>query len=395
MNNTPLLNHITSRKSIETMMQEFSCDKEIMVKEVTAFCIDNSASILMALAESGGQNPYGHFGLHVVYTENGISKNNKMVLKVKPHGDIMVNLINSLSLANGEKLSSVYSNYKSLTGFQYTHLKEHEIYKKLHPAIAPVIYGTTADVDRNVFAILMEYLEDVELLNSVMQAELWTDDHICAALKQLAEWHASTLNKNELVNTSSFMDTPNRAYMENLMPVLTALLNNAGNHFPELYTPVNIEAGSAIIKNIPDYWRHLEQLPKALIHNDCNPRNSCIKNTGKEKRLCLYDWELATFHIPQYDVAELLCFVLDEDRYYLRKSYVEYYRSVLHKLTGRYPNAAEFYDDFVLAANDFGMLRLNLYMMAHKVSPYPFIPRVVKSFFDTVHIQPIHKAGLW
>lgn len=392
--NTAPLQHISSIPSVEKMMQDYSPEKQITVQKITTFPIDNSASILMALAEAGEQNVYGHFGLTVEYIENGVHRSNKMVLKVKPQGDAMVNLVNSLSVACGEALSSVYADYKSLTGFQFTHLKEHEIYKNWRPSIAPVIYGTIADEENNRYAVLMEYLENVDLLNSVMQPELWTDDYIRLTLKQLAEWHASTLSKEHKANTFSFSDEPGKAYMQKLAPVLMALLQNAGKHFPELYSTENVELGKKIIDSIPRYWQHLDLLPKALVHNDCNPRNSCFKKNNPEKLLCLYDWELATFHIPQYDVAELLCFILDGDRYHMRKEYVEYYRSSLHSLTGKYSDPITFYEDFVLAANDFGMLRLGLYMMAHKVSPYPFIPRVVKSFFDTVRIQPIHKATL-
>ena len=384
------LKNITSAASVEIMMRNFSPAKNIKVTKINAFVIDNSASILMALAEVGTQNPFGHFGLEVNYTDDGIQRNNKMVLKVKPHGDTMVNLVNSLSVACGEKLNSVYEGYKSITGFQQTHQREQEIYTKLQPAIAPVIYGTMMDEKENVYAILMEYLEDVALLNSTMQPALWTDKYIRRMLSQLAEWHASTLNKNNLVDKTFFNNSPTLGLMVQLMPALHALMENAAHYFPGLYTVENVASGKQIINAIPHYWQRLENLPKALVHNDCNPRNACFKKTGNGQTLCLYDWELATFHVPQYDVAELLCFVLDEDRYHLRREYVEYYRQALHALTGKYTDKEIFYADFILAANDFGILRVGLYMMAHKVSPYPFMPRVVKSFFDTVRNQPTH-----
>lgn len=384
MNNTITLQNITSAVSVENMMRNFSSQKKIQVQHVDVFTIDNSASILMALAEAGSQNPFGHFGLAVHYTEDGVSKNKRMVLKVKPHGDTMVALVNSLSVACGEKLNTVYEQYKSLTGFQQTHQREQEIYTKLHPAIAPVIYGTILDAQADIYVVLMEYLEDVELLNSTMQPTLWTDKYIRIMLKQLAGWHASTIGKEPSVDKRFFENSPSLCSMQHLMPALHALLDNAAHYFPELYTPENTATGKAIISAIPHYWQNLEALPKALVHNDCNPRNICFKKKDDSVSLCLYDWELATFHVPQYDVAELLCFLLDEDRYHLRREYVEYYRKALHALTGKYTDSAVFYDDFVLAANDFGMLRLSLYMMAHKTTPYPFIPRVIKSFFDTV-----------
>jgi hypothetical protein len=99
---------------------------------------------------------------------------------------------------------------------------------------------------------------------------------------------------------------------------------------------------------------------------------------------CAYDWELATFQIPQYDIAELLCFVLDKNRYHLRDKYLEYYRDELNKLTGLYDDEATFKQEFIWASLNFGIHRLGMYMMAHSVSPYPFLPRVVNSFFDSI-----------
>jgi hypothetical protein len=94
-----------------------------------------------------------------------------------------------------------------------------------------------------------------------------------------------------------------------------------------------------------------------------------------------YDWELATYHVPQYDAVELLAFVLGPDRYHLRAGYFEYYRQQLHAHTGRFADQAAFAEGTRLATLEFGLHRLGLYLMPHALSPYPFLPRVVESFF--------------
>ena len=76
--------------------------------------------------------------------------------------------------------------------------------------------------------------------------------------------------------------------------------------------------------------------------------------------------------------------MLDADRYHLRPTYLEHYRQALHARTGQFADAAHFQAGFQLAALDFGLHRLGMYMMAHTVSPYPYLPRVVNSFFDTI-----------
>ena len=91
------------------------------------------------------------------------------------------------------------------------------------------------------------------------------------------------------------------------------------------------------INNLPHIWAPIESAPRSLIHNDCNPRNICLRNSPSRstssqsapqltdagaspsagaipfqdpRTLCMYDWELATIGVPQYDVIEFLCFTL-------------------------------------------------------------------------------------
>lgn len=282
------------------------------------------------------------------------------------------------------ELASVYEGFKSLTGFQHTHLREQEIYSKLGPSFTPEIFGLYTNHETNVYIILMEYLHDVELLNSVMAVEKWNNQHIQTALTQMARWHSSMLDTSANLDINLWDDAPSLQYMTGLLPLWQALLNNAAEKCPELYHASRVATMQAAINNIPGHWQQLQRLSKTLVHNDLNPRNSCFKTGNGQLHFCLYDWELSTFHIPQYDLAEFLCFVLDDERYHMRPYYIEFYRRQLSALTGKYEDAVTFNNEFYLAASDFGIHRLGMYMMAHAVSPYPFIPRVVNSFFNTI-----------
>jgi aminoglycoside phosphotransferase (APT) family kinase protein len=182
--------------------------------------------------------------------------------------------------------------------------------------------------------------------------------------------------------------------MQQLTPLWEALLTNASRS-AGLYSASRVQELRQAIDQIPTYWAALDAMPKTLIHNDFNPRNTCFKTVGGELQLCAYDWELATYHVPQYDVVEFLSFVLDEERYALRLGYLEHYRQALHTLTGSYADADEFRTGAGYAALDFGLHRLGMYMMAHTVSPYPFLPRVVNSYFDTLaQLQPLAEEVL-
>ena len=88
------------------------------------------------------------------------------------------------------------------------------------------------------------------------------------------------------------------------------------------------------IASLPSIWSLLDSAPHTLTHNDCNPRNICLRlptiaveqqsklppglPTGSRhisfppdpRTMCLYDWELTCVGVPQHDVVEFLAFTL-------------------------------------------------------------------------------------
>ena len=91
------------------------------------------------------------------------------------------------------------------------------------------------------------------------------------------------------------------------------------------------------ITNLQEVMTVVNSAPQTMTHNDCNPRNICLRlphaissdldgDTQGATTLqvpneqivpysdpritCLYDWELATIDVPQHDLAEFLSFVL-------------------------------------------------------------------------------------
>lgn len=102
-----------------------------------------------------------------------------------------------------------------------------------------------------------------------------------------------------------------------------------------------------VIQNIPQFWSQYESAPKTLVHNDCNPRNLCLRKPSVEKSpsssfpykdqriACIYDWELARVDIPQHDVAEFLAFTLPvTTSMATRMELIEFYRKHFEYYTG-------------------------------------------------------------
>lgn len=120
---------------------------------------------------------------------------------------------------------------------------------------------------------------------------------------------------------------------------------------------------SKAIDDVSHLWTILEQFPHTLIHNDCNPRNLCLRKPSsstnmntvmgdmsqgpqghqssdevpfKDQRcLCMYDWELCSVGVPQRDVAEFLSFTLSPDTAHSdRLDFIEFYRQHLQYYSG-------------------------------------------------------------
>ena len=51
---------------------------------------------------------------------------------------------------------------------------------------------------------------------------------------------------------------------------------------------------SSAIDHIPEIWQTFDEFPQTLIHNDCNPRNICLRKGGN------FTGEL---YIPDYIVV--------------------------------------------------------------------------------------------
>ncbi len=370
-------NPFLSRHHIEKMMCNY-LEKRVAVVKAEPYAIDSSASILATLTSQSSDQLIGHFGVRVEYIVDGKSLEKNMVLKVKPHGQEISNMLLGLAQLSDPELGKVYESYSIKTGFYNTHRRELEVYRHLRQPLQPEIYGLIEIHESASYQILMEDLSGADLLNSVMRPESWSETHIKKALKRMAGWHAFARNNKEKINSKFWEDTSDPDYLAALRPLWKTLIEKAAEKVPELYTKGLTSKLNAAMPHLEKYAQELADMPQTLVHNDCNPRNACFVNGD----FVLYDWELSCNHVPQYDLLEFLCFVLEPARYEKRQEHVSYYRLELSALCSDWDDDALFNRGLALAALQFGIHRLGMYMMAHAVSPYPFMPQVVHSYGD-------------
>ncbi|HKK38759.1 MAG TPA: hypothetical protein VJ949_05050, partial [Cryomorphaceae bacterium] len=63
-------------------------------------------------------------------------------------------------------------------------------------------------------------------------------------------------------------------------------------------------------------------------------------------------------------------------------TYVSYYHERLNQLCEDWSDLELFHRGLALAALHFGIHRMGMYLMAHAVAPYPFLPRVAKNYVE-------------
>ena len=143
-------------------------------------------------------------------------------------------------------------------------------------------------------------------------------------------------------------------------------------------------------------WQVIEPFPRTLVHYDFTPRNVCLrKQEATQERhndhlittsrtifrqSCIYDWEMATIHVPQHDVVEFLAFVLPEKcDVTTRTNLVRFYQEQLEKFSGRTFDTNQFMNAFKATCCIYALHQLSMKTVTHSVTRLPYFQRAVES----------------
>ena len=158
--------------------------------------------------------------------------------------------------------------------------------------------------------------------------------------------------------------------------------------FPEFFSEKDLKQYRDCLNRLEQWWGCIEKMPRTLIHNDFNPRNIAFRRDENGLRLCAYDWELATMHLPQHDLAELLAFTLfdplDKDQV---NRYVDFHRTELERFTGQKIDPRIWRKGYYLSLLDLLVNRLPMYVMAHTFRHYKFMERVLRTFRELLSLE--------
>lgn len=303
------------------------------------------------------------------------------VAKVKPlDSEVIIAAGKAASLCGGE-LAREYARWREWTGAKDAHTRELALYRLSDPRlreVTPRVYGVHEDPAREAYVVVMERLEEgaTIAMDAVGRPEAWDAEAVDAALRGIAGVHAIWLGRPQELLAEGWLGRYLTATkMAEMRPLWEALLEHNTRQFPELVDERRSARLRLAVAEIDRWWPLVEKLPRTLVHNDFNPRNLALR--AADRRLVAYDWELATLHLPQRDLAELLCFTLAPDAVESEVArHLETHRTALEEAAGTALDPELWRLGYRLALRDFEITRLQLYAMGHVHREYGFLERL-------------------
>jgi hydroxymethylglutaryl-CoA reductase (NADPH) len=331
---------------------------EILISQAS---IENG--ILTNIVKRVNKKITGFIPLHVQY-KNGTSR--QVLLKSKALDLEVIKGLHLMAASIDPRLSDLIYKYRKNLEYWNCHLKELKMNKALSEAgfdSVPEFYGSYVQEEREIYFLLQERMqaEDLLLIDSENSLQKWTPQLIKSCISEISRIHIH-FKDAEFPEVQRFEPWHSLLFYRKLAEIVCT-----ENDYPFLMQLDNwiesLEGDFALL-----------QIPIVIVHNDFNPRNVAIR---KNKKPCIYDWELTVRNIPHRDIAEFLCFVLPEDfeeSDFL--SYLDFHYSVSAKALG-VSSPETWRDAYVYALKEFLLTRAMYYKAAEVLFKLKFASRIL------------------
>jgi NADP-dependent 3-hydroxy-3-methylglutaryl-CoA reductase len=366
---------------------------ELRVRAVDPLDTTLGSSIVTELTGRKVNKLVGLFPLRLAHDTPGATQlgQTDVILKVKPLDEEVYFMGQTMAAMCGPRLAMAFQRHGKRTGTAGCHVRELAIYEQTDErfvAHVPKVFRTWRDDSREAYVLVLEHLADLRLMDSADNPRGWSRRYIEAALQGLGQIHAVWLGRERELLAQPWIGTPPDARsMVEMAELWDALAVHGAQEFPELVNQPALDRLRRYIATLGDWWPKLEAMPRTLVHNDFNPRNVALRD-DKTLRLCAYDWELATLHVPQHDLAEFLCFTLPPEVQKRNVDYlVEAHRKALEQASGRPLDKARWREGYALALRDLAINRFGLYLMAHTFRYYGFMERTMKTLWRLLDLE--------
>ncbi len=333
----------------------------------------------------------GHHVLTIQWACGKEERESRLVIKAKVPGALIRKRLREVYRRFDPELAELQEQLDP-SMLDDCHLRELAIYQLDRvslKAITPVVEHVWLEPESGIFAIVMELLQDVRHDKTLDDLSVWTPDDITCALAGIAKVHGEFLG--EMSDGSppswllSYRQLNNRAFLE----YEALLLRYNANTFKNLFHRSRVRALESLVESAEDRQREILQRPLTLIHGDFSPRNVCLRPNGRAPMsLCAYDWELAQMHLPERDICEFFCYVLDPSRGWNDASVdamLERYRLELQAASSRPISRAELGHGMALALEEFCTFKLLVQGITHQIlGKRRYFERLVANAFDGI-----------
>ncbi len=371
----------------QTVLRSHYDDDSIRVQELILLEEASQESITTELTswQNGTEAGLWKYRVGLGDNRNRMPKSTELFLKVKPHDQDLLVVSEKVAAMCDDNLGQAFARHKRRLGILGSHVREINVYRqedhrfRIH---VPEVFAAIENEPERQWALVLESLSELELMDSASDVSGWRPTHVKAAIEGIAQVHSIWYEREQELSEKRWLG-PNlsASSMSEMTDLWEALADHAWKYFSLWIGADTRGLVAELIAGVGQWWQSLEQMPRTMIHNDFNPRNIAFRNQCGEIRLCAYDWELASPGIPQHDLAELLCFVLPPDC--SRETvlhYVELHRESLSLATGRSIDPDTWQVGFQLALRGLILNRLPMYCLMHTFRHQPFLPRVIQTW---------------
>jgi len=315
----------------------------------------------------------------------------RLFLKVKPLDSEVMEVGQVVAELCSRRLGALFDRFKQKLGFSLCHRRELALYEVDEPRLRdtmPALYGTVREEDEGLFALVLEDLTGLSLLNSTDEPGRWSREPIEAAIRGLARIHSAWYGRESDLRRKDWLGPVTTSKSLSEMGEFWQTLGEYAHPWLRAWAgEAAVTAHERALDDLDRWSQELESMPRTLIHNDFNPRNIAFRRSqGLE--LCAYDWELATLGVPQHDLAELLSFVLSPQATSEEVDhYVELHRRSLQNETGAFIDSGDWWHGFALSLEHLIVNRFSMYTLVCRFQRKRFLERVVPTWLRLTQVS--------
>lgn len=260
-----------------------------------------------------------------------------------------------------------------LTDLSMTDVREVEAYRLLATdeamaQIAPGLLGSYIDESENLYVHLMQPFSN-EWLSAVGDLMGWTEQNRREVIGQLAVLHGTTLANQALVEPLQAVRTGmNLERMGVLAPFWQDAYRLAARQVGDVLTEDEYEQFGRALANWEQRWREIDATTKCVVHADVQPKNIAVP---ADRPPLLFDWEVATVHLPARDGVEFLINAAPDSISDVElAALIEHHRAEVERISGIEQPIDRWRRQYELALDDYQTTRYALYLAIEEVESH-------------------------